>query len=99
MTSSDSLTSVLMDRLVDRRASVASRIILRALVRAAIDVTIETKFSGEATPEQHEQILQAIEDNIRDAVAMMHSKAVVFQPTSANVIVESLRKIVAARRK
>lgn len=70
-TSSESLTAVLMSRLVDRRASVFLRIVLRSMIRAAIDVTCEEYRIGEITPEQHEEILQAIEETVRDALKMV----------------------------
>ncbi len=39
MNDSDSMTKRLMERICDRRASFASKLILRAAVRAAIDLT------------------------------------------------------------
>lgn len=73
--SSDSMTAALMTRLVDRRASVFDRIILRALIRAAIDVTCEERHLSDITAEQHTEVLQTIEQTVRDALAMVRLKA------------------------
>jgi hypothetical protein len=63
--SDDSLTKQIMGRMVDHRASVFSKIVLRAAVRAAIDVTLS----------RHEyddpEALEAVEDTLRNALAMV----------------------------
>jgi hypothetical protein len=69
--SSDSLTVALMTRIVDRRASVFSRIVLRSLIRAAIDVTCEERMFGEVSPDEYETILATIEQTVRDALKMV----------------------------